>query len=510
MVAAILVASCSSDDDPVIPKLSITAEVAEISETATSALIVKVNADAPTEVAYSVGVKLTGSAVEGVNFQEIARTVTIGANKTSANIFVTPINVTAIEANKNLIIELQPGTAYDLDTPSDVNITIVDNANPPSDAPEVSFSTSNIITNPYMEEVKTITVGLSKTFATDLVIPLTIDGDLVEDTDFEIAGLINNEITIPAGTYGADFTVTMKYTGNVGMDKTATFGFAIPSVTDYAVKATENSVSLNAVDPQVDFSAWFNTTNKYNYYFAGGSANPDPRNSNIEGYRVRSYYFNTTDNDYASMSSSNYFAKNENDENQWKEVINTYKKEIGYSRVNIAEQERYEIQNGGDLFALRKFFPRLAKYGQQLITTEKGWVRFVTVDADATQGTAIIPEQTITLYNLQDGLEMTSWTESIEKDVEGVTEKYSFWYEDSRNTQGDLSQSAYVTPAEVQIHKSVGTYNLTTGEVFVDLKFTCTDPSFTKDDTNEKYILKQEGDTYTIQLRFNYYKEHTN
>jgi hypothetical protein len=210
------------------------------------------------------------------------------------------------------------------------------------------------------------------------------------------------------------------------------------------------------------------------------------------------------------MSSGNYFAKNANDENQWKEVINTYKKEIGYLRVNIPEQERYEIQYGGDLFALNKFFPRLAKYGQQLITTEKGWVRFVTVDAAATQGTVVIPEQTITLYNLQNGLEMSSWTESLEKDVEGVVEKYSFWYEDSRNTQGDLSQSAYVTPAEVQIHKSVGTYNLTTGEVFVDLKFTCTDPSFTKDDTNEKYILKQEGNTYTIQLRFNYYKEHTN
>ena len=57
-VAAIFFVSCSDDNDPVIPKLSIMADVVEISETATSALVVKVTADATVGTAYNVGITL--------------------------------------------------------------------------------------------------------------------------------------------------------------------------------------------------------------------------------------------------------------------------------------------------------------------------------------------------------------------------------------------------------------------------------------------------------------------
>ncbi|MDQ2178947.1 hypothetical protein [Marinifilum sp. D714] len=501
MVAALILASCSNDDDPIIPKLSITADAIEISETATSALVVKVNADAPLGTAYNVGIAISGTAVEGVNYQEIAKTVTIPANQTSANIFVTPINVSAIEDSKVVNIELQAGTGYELSTPANVDIIIVDNANPPSDAPEVSFATSNIVTNPYMEEVKTITVGLSKTFATDLVIPLTITGDLVADTDYEIAGLTNDAITIPAGNVSADFTVTMKYTGNIGMDKTVTFGFETPSVTDYAVKATENTVAINAVDPQVDFTKWFNDLNTYDYFFAGGGAyegTMPPYRTDLEVYRVKSLYWNNVDAKYSSMSTLNFFAANADDSNQWKEVINHYNKELGYKNVDIIEQERHEVQCG-DIFGLTKFFSNEATYSRSEIKTD-GWLRFVSTDASASEGTVVVPEQTITLYKIKDGVD---WKAKTTVDVEGGTESYYFWYEDSRNTQGDISQSSNVTPVEVQIQKTVGTYNLATGIVDIDVVFTCADADIVVD---EKYATK-DGDTYTIKLQYTFYAE---
>lgn len=511
MIAAIFLASCSSDDDPIIPKLSLTADAIEISETATSALVVKVNADAPIETAYNVGITLSGSAVEGVNFQDIAKTVTIPANATSANIFVTPINVSAIEDSKTLGIALQAGTGYELSTPTSVDITIVDNANPPSDAPEVSFATSNIITNPYMEEVKTITVGLSKTFASDLIVPLTIDGDLVADTDYEIAGLTNNTITIPAGNVSADFTVTMKNTAVVDMDKTVTFGFAAPSITDYAVKATENTIAINAVDPQVDMSAWFNDDNKYNYFQDDWTTETTTYRTDLIGYDVKRYYWNSDTEEWKTLSSDHYFNFSETDNNQWKEVINTYQKVVGGRFIYNENFERVEIQ-GGDFLGLTKFFIKkevidgeeveknvTAKYGKTSLTSN-GWFRFVTTDASATEGTVVIPEQTLTFYKATD---IDAWNEktTMQVDVNGTMRDKSYytWYADSKSTQGDISQSANVTPVSIQVAKSVGTFNFSSKEIIIDITFICDDADL---DIDPEYYIAKDGNSYTMRIKY--------
>ncbi|MDE5416936.1 hypothetical protein L3049_02870 [Labilibaculum sp. DW002] len=494
-VAAIFFVSCSDDNDPVIPKLSITADVVEISETATSALVVKVNADATVETAYNVGISLSGTALEGVNFQDISKTITIPADASSANIFVTPINVSAIEDSKTVTIELKAGTAYELTASTNVAITIVDNANPPSDAPEVSFATSNIVTNPYLEEVKTITVGLSKTFASDLTIPLTITGDLVADTDYEIAGLTNDAITIPAGAVSADFTVTLMNTAVVDMDKTLEFAFATPSVTDYAVKATENTVAVNAVDPQVDFSSWFNEENEYNYFFDKWDADGRTYRTDLPAYNPKRYYWDVAEVEWKIFSGDHYFDVNVDDNNQWKEVTNIWHKDLGGTGIDIVEQERYEM-HGGDFFGLTKFFDNEATYAKTMIASENGWFRFVTTDGTATEGTVVIPAQTITLYKIKEGYD---WKEKTTVDVEGGTESYYAWYADSETTQGDLSQSTNVTPVSIDVAKSLGTYNSSTKEIIFEVTFTCDDADFSID---PKYYIANDGNSYTLKIKY--------
>ncbi|WP_321316593.1 hypothetical protein [Labilibaculum sp.] len=493
-VAAIFFVSCSDDNDPVVPKLSITADVVEISETATSALVVKVNADAVLETAYTVGLTLSGTAVEGVNFQEIAKTVTIPANGSSATIFVTPINVSAIEDSKTVSIELKAGTAYELTATTSVAITIIDNANPPSDAPEVSFATSNMVTNPYLEEVKTITVGLSKTFSSDLIIPLTISGDLLADTDYELAGLSNDAITIPAGSVSADFTVTMKNTAVVGMNKTLDFAFTTPSVTDYAVKATENTVSVNAVDPQVDFSAWFNDDNQYGYFYEDWTTPTITYKTDLEGYWLMRYYFDSVAQDWKTLTGEHYTNVSLNDNNQWSEVINKYQRLLGANNIDIAEQERHE-QQAGDYLGLVKFFSNEATYSKTEIKAEKGWFRFVSTDASATEGTVVVPEQTLTFYKA----DMAVWKAKTTVDVDGGTESYYAWYADSNTTQGDISQSTMVTPVSIQVAKSVGTYNTATKEIQVDITFTCDDVDFSID---PKYYISNDGNSYTMSIKY--------
>ncbi|MGQ1909526.1 hypothetical protein ACT3CE_07025 [Marinifilum sp. RC60d5] len=498
MVATLFLASCSDDNDPVIPKLSISADAVEVSETATSALVVKVNADAVLETAYTVGIALSGTAVEGVNYQDIAKTVTIPANSASVNIFVTPINVSAIEDSKVVTIALQPGTDYELSTPANVDITIVDNANPPSDAPEVSFATSNIVTNPYLEEVKTITVGLSKTYASDLVIPLTIGGDLVADTDFEIEGLTNNAITIVAGNVSADFTVTMKNTAVVDMDKTVTFGFATPTITDYAVKASENTVAINAVDPQVDFSSWFNEENKYGYFFGDQTTSTTTYKTDLVGYDTKRYYWNETDAAWKTFTGEHYFNIAESDNNQWGEVINTFQKVVGGRFIYSDVFERYEIQSG-DYLGLTKFFTNEATYLKTPFKST-GWFRFATTDASATEGVVVIPEQTLTFYKADMDVWKEKTTIEVEIDDAGTLKDKSYyaWYADSRETQGDVTKSTLVTPVTVHVAKSVGTFDSVTKEILVDVTFTCDDADISFD---EKYGTK-DGDTYTLKLKY--------
>jgi hypothetical protein len=493
-VAAIFLVSCSDDNDPIIPKLSITADVVEISETATSALVVKVNADAVLETEYTVGVTLSGTAVEGVNFQEIAKTVTIPANASSAIIFVTPINVSAIEDSKTVSIALNAGSAYELTATTNVAITIVDNANPPSDAPEVSFATSNIVTNPYLEEEFTIAVGLSKAYDSALTIPLTVTDALVAGTDYEIAGLENNAITIAANEVSASFTVTMKNTAVVDMDKTVQFAFATPSVTDYAVKATENTLDINTVDPQVDFSSWFNEDNSYNFFFDKWDADGRTYRTDLPAYNPKRYYMDVVEADWKLLTSDHYFDVNTDDNNQWKEVTNTWHKDLGGTGIDIVEQERYEMV-GGDFFGLTRFFANEATYAKTMIASEEGWFRFAATDAAATEGTVVVPAQTITLYKIKEGYD---WKLKTTVDVEGGTESYYAWYADSEATQGDLSQSSNVTPVSIQVAKSVGTYNLGTKEIIVDITFTCDDADFVFD---TKYGTK-DGDTYTMGIKY--------
>ncbi|WP_372645756.1 hypothetical protein, partial [Ancylomarina sp.] len=469
-VAAIFIVSCSKDDSVTIPKVTLSADVLTIAENATSPLVVKVITDAPLGTAYDVKVNISGTAVAGVNYQEIASTVTIPANATSANIFVSPVNVSAIEENTTVSIALGAGDVYDLAMEASVDLTITDNATPASDAPTVSFGTSNIVTNPYLEEVKTITVGLSKAFSSALTIPLTITDGLVAGTDYEIAGLENNAITIAAGEVSAEFTVTMKNTAVVDMDKTVQFAFATPSVTDYAVKASENTLDINAVDPQVDFSSWINADHQFDYLYAQWSTSETVYIADADAYFLKRYYFNSVTQAWATLTGEHYMHVSDNDGNQFEEVINKVQKVQGGRFIDIVEQERYENQCG-DFLGLTKFFANEATYGKTEIKSEAGWFRFASTEASATEGTVVVPEQTLTLYKA----DMAVWKAKTTVDVVGGTESYYAWYADSNTTQGNVSQSTMVTPVSIHVAKSVGTYNTTTKEIQVDITFTCDD-----------------------------------
>lgn len=491
------------DDDDVIPKISFENLTYEVNETATSGLQVKIKLSEPAPKALSVKYQLAGTAVEGEHYEAIdSKVLAIAAGESEATVFINPKNVTSIDGDKTIEITLILGEGFELSADkSKVTVTLKDNANPPSDAPEVSFTTTNITTNAYLEETLDITIGLSKAFTKSVVVPLTIAGNATIDTDYELTGLDNNSITFDANETSKSFTVKVKYTGEIGIEDKIEIGFANPVVTDYAVKATSNSVDVSIVDPQVDMSAWFNDACKFSYlqtgvYPDGGSIE---YRTDVTTYWSKRYYWNTTDNEWKSLSSAHYVMPNPDDSNQWKEYINNVEKRMSTNKlIDVLGQERYE-RHGGDFFGITKFISNLATYSKSVIASEKGWFRFVTTDANAVSGKVIVPAQTIKLYKIKEGVE---WKKKWYDDVQ-TSESIYFWYGDSRETKGDISKSQNVTAVDLVINRSEGTYNTETKEIIIDISFTCTDADL---DADSKYIYSKDGDTYTARIKHINYK----
>lgn len=502
-VAALFMVSCSEDEVEVVtPKLSLVSDVVEIAENATSALQVTLTADKALETDYTVAFTLDGTAVEGVNFAEMAeKSVTMAADQTEATIFINPKNVSAIEEDKTLSITLVAGELYELDADTkSVTVTITDNKTPASDAPTVSFTSSNIVTNPYLEEEFEVNVGISVALASEIKIPLSFSSELVNGTDYEIEGLDeNNNLTIAANATSASFAVKMINSGVANIDQTMQISFADPVVTDYAVKATENIVEVNAVDPQVDFSIWFNEANLFGYFQDDWTTSEMTYRTDLIGYDIKRYYWNEADAAWKSLSGDHYFSVSETDNNQWKEVINTIQKVEGGRFIYTADFVRNELQ-AGDFLGFRKYFTNEATYGQTLMVSEEGWLRFVTTDASETEGVVVIPEQTLTLYKIKEGYDWAAKT-TVQVDVDGELKDKSYyaWYADSRATQGDLSKSENVTPVSISVERSEGTYNTSTGEIFIDVTFTCDDADMVID---PQYYSANNGNSYTLKLKY--------
>lgn len=78
---------------------------------------------APLTVNYTV----TGTATNGVDYQNLPGTVTIPANASSTTIVVTTIDDSAIEGNETVVVTLSASAAYTVGAPASGTVTIADN-----------------------------------------------------------------------------------------------------------------------------------------------------------------------------------------------------------------------------------------------------------------------------------------------------------------------------------------------------------------------------------------------
>ncbi len=117
-----------ADDDR--STVTIVANDANASETAGNPGQFTVTRTAPTTASLTVNLSISGTATNGTDYANIASTVTIAANQTSAVINVSPVDDAVTEGPEDVTIALASGN-YDIGTANFASVTIADNDNPP-------------------------------------------------------------------------------------------------------------------------------------------------------------------------------------------------------------------------------------------------------------------------------------------------------------------------------------------------------------------------------------------
>lgn len=512
LFSGLVFTSCDDDDNPSIPKVQLSAELTEISETATAALQIKLVSSVAASDDITIPFTIEGTAVAGTNYTEFSKkTVTIETGQTEASIFLNVKNNPLVEGDKTVIIKIADGVLYELGQNREITLTIKDNETPKSDAPELSFTTGEIITNAYMQEELTVSLGLSKAVKEEISVPIQISGNATAGTDYELVGLgENNTLTLAANELSKEFKVKVKFTSQVDINDSVVFSLKAPNTTAYKVEEGTKSV-VKIIDPQVDFSVWINEANRYKFFQTGVQTTNDAGKTVTEydskaiAYWLKRYYFDKTDTnpypegEYKTLSSESYFQISESDKNQWKPYTHKLHKTVANNvKVIVPEQERYEYQ-GGDLLGLTKYFSNEATFAKTKLSSTDDWFRFVAMEKGATGGKVVVPEQTITLYKIKEGF---NWKEKTTiADGSNAGQYYYAWHTISKATDGDLSQSDKVVPVQIQVKKSVGTFDTKTKEIKVDVTFVCDDKDLS---ISDKYLAaKDEAQhSYTIKIRY--------
>jgi Calx-beta domain len=155
----------------------------------------------PLTVSYTLG----GSATYGVDYGIILNQITIGANQTSADITITPIDDSIAEPSETVVLTIKGSGGYSVGFPLSATVSIADNETP--ELRILSLSTNIYQGNPNDYAA----LGLRRLGQTNVDLTLNASdfafgGDAVSGVDYYLTNL---PFTIPAGA--VNYSVNLIY-----------------------------------------------------------------------------------------------------------------------------------------------------------------------------------------------------------------------------------------------------------------------------------------------------------
>jgi subtilase family serine protease len=110
---------------PAPPMVSVSVAAASATEVGPAAGVFTLSRAAAEESSLTVSFTLTGTAINGTDYQPAATTATIPPGATSVDVPITPIDDTIVEVNESVVMTLKSDPSYSIGAPSTGVITIV-------------------------------------------------------------------------------------------------------------------------------------------------------------------------------------------------------------------------------------------------------------------------------------------------------------------------------------------------------------------------------------------------
>ena len=237
----------TSDDvgiAPVLPTITIAALDANAAELNRDVGVFQVTRTGATTSALTVNYAIGGTATNGSDFDSLATSVVIPIGATFANITLTPIDDTAVEADETAVLTLSANAAYQLGTVLAATVTVVSNDVAPT-LPTVTIAATDATAAEANRETGTFTVSRTGATTAALTVTYALSGTATNSTDFDN---LSGSVTIPIGAASATIVVRPVDDTSVDANETAIVtlsanaAYQLGTTTAGTVTITDNDV----------------------------------------------------------------------------------------------------------------------------------------------------------------------------------------------------------------------------------------------------------------------------
>src|SRR6266480_2134118 len=258
--ATITIADNDGTPPPGEPVITLSAFDADASESGADIGVIRFHRTGDTSQAIQVSWTFSGTAVNGVDYQQLPTTSPFPAGLADADLTITPIDDTEVEGDETVIVTVVAGAGYSVGSPGSATVTIHDNDQPPPQKPTVSVVATDPDASEQGPDVGTFAVSRDGSTASALTVQLSLGGSAANGIDYQS---LPTTVTIPAGAASATITVTPIDDSQVEGDETVVMTLSQDAAYDVgssnsATVTIHDNDSTPPLAPTADFTA--NTT----------------------------------------------------------------------------------------------------------------------------------------------------------------------------------------------------------------------------------------------------------
>jgi regulation of enolase protein 1 (concanavalin A-like superfamily) len=229
-------------DFPAPPVITVEATDTVCSEQGPAPGVFTLTRTGDTASALTVSYSLGGKATNGGDYSAPGRSITFTANRSTANVTITPIDDSSYEPPETVEFAISQGPAYEVGSSGSASLTITDN-----DKPTVSVFADPASVNEGDASASFVFARSGATSLGGLTVNYSVSGTATGGADYP---LISGTITIPAGQSSATVDVTPRQ--DVVIEPLETVVVTLTAHAAYIIAASPDNSATMAISDDTE------------------------------------------------------------------------------------------------------------------------------------------------------------------------------------------------------------------------------------------------------------------